>query len=67
MVPRAIVNNVTYIPQNVPTLYTAMSAPKVVVMNPLIYGVNSNAFVLKFNQTIEIVLINLDSGGHPWQ
>ncbi|KAN0093790.1 Ferroxidase [Hyaloscypha variabilis] len=63
---RAIVNNVTYIPQNVPTLYTAMSAPKDVVMNPLIYGVNSNAFVLKFNQTIEIVLINLDSSGHPW-
>jgi len=44
-----------------------MSTPKDVVMNPLIYGVNSNAFVLKFNQTIEIVLINLDSGGHPWQ
>jgi iron transport multicopper oxidase len=63
---RAIVNNVTYVAQKVPTLYTAMSAPKDVVMNPLIYGVNSNSFVLKLNQTIEIVLINEDSGNHPW-
>jgi len=44
-----------------------MSAPKDVVMNPLIYGVNSNPFVIKSNQIVEIVLIDLDSGDHPWQ
>jgi iron transport multicopper oxidase len=67
LLPRAIVNNVTYVGQKVPTLYTAMSAPKDVVMNPLIYGVNSNPFVIKLNQIVEIVLINQDTGGHPWQ
>jgi iron transport multicopper oxidase len=63
---RATINGVSYVGQKVPTLFTAMSAPKNVVMNPLIYGANSNSFVFKLNQTVEIVLINEDSGGHPW-
>lgn len=44
-----------------------MSAPKDVVMNPLIYGVNSNPFVLNYSDVVEVVLINQDSGAHPWQ
>lgn len=31
-----------------------------------IYGVNTNPFVLKYNEVIEIVLNNLDTGKHPW-
>lgn len=63
---RATINNITWIPQTVPTLYTVLSAPAKYVMNPAIYGVNSNAQVLKYNDVIEIVLINNDNGHHPW-
>jgi hypothetical protein len=66
LLTRAIINNVTYIPQTVPTLYTALSAGAD-VMNPIVYGVNSNAFVLKYGEVVEIVLINNDGGDHPWQ
>jgi len=44
-----------------------MSAPKDVVMNEAIYGVNTNSFVLKLGEIVEVVLINGDGGGHPWQ
>lgn len=70
---RAIINNkiynenITYVPQKVPTLYTAISAPSEYVSNHLIYGVHSNPSVLKYNDVIEIVLINNDNGAHPWQ
>jgi hypothetical protein len=66
LLTRAIVNNVTYIPQTVPTLYTALSAGAN-AMNPIVYGVNSNSFVLKYGEVVEIVLINNDGGDHPWQ
>jgi hypothetical protein len=36
-------------------------------MNSLVYGVNSNSFVLKYGEVVEIVLINNDGGDHPWQ
>jgi iron transport multicopper oxidase len=64
---RAIINNVTYVTPVLPTLYTAMSAPEDVVMNPLIYGANTNPFVLKYNDIVEVVLTNNDNGAHPWQ
>lgn len=66
-VNRATINGISYVPQKVPTLYTAMSAPKNVVSNPLIYGVNSNPYVVKSGEVVEIVLINNDPGHHPWQ
>lgn len=31
-----------------------------------IYAVNTNAFVLEYNEVVEIVLNNLDTGKHPW-
>lgn len=36
-------------------------------MNPIVYGVNSNSWVLKAGEVIEVVLVNLDEGHHPWQ
>jgi iron transport multicopper oxidase len=33
--------------------------------NPVVYGVNANAFVLNSGQLIEIVINNYDTGGHP--
>ncbi|KAH7336256.1 Cupredoxin [Rhexocercosporidium sp. MPI-PUGE-AT-0058] len=64
-VNRAVINNHSYVPQKVPTLYTALSARKQAT-NPLIYGVNSNSYVLRHNEVVEIVLINHDDGHHPW-
>jgi iron transport multicopper oxidase len=45
---RATINNQTYVPQVVPTLYTALSAPASDVMNPDIYGAGSNPFVVSY-------------------
>ncbi len=58
-------NNHTYLEQKVPTLYTALSVGSD-AQNPLVYGVNSNSFVLKHNEVVEIVLNNLDTGSHPF-
>lgn len=46
---RATINGQTYVQQIVPTLYTALSAPAADVMNPTIYGVASNPFVIAYN------------------
>ncbi|KAK5142597.1 hypothetical protein LTR04_002171 [Oleoguttula sp. CCFEE 6159] len=62
---RATVNNVTYIGQKVPPLYTALTTGSSAT-NPAVYGVNSNAFVLKPNEVVEIVVNNHDTGNHPW-
>ncbi|KAK5634915.1 hypothetical protein RRF57_010627 [Xylaria bambusicola] len=62
---RATINDVTGIPQLVPTLYTALSAGSN-AWNPLVYGVNSVPFVIKHGQVVEIIINNFDTGGHPW-
>src|SRR5271167_3163673 len=33
--------------------------------NPVVYGQNANAFVVKAGQLVEIVINNYDSGDHP--
>jgi iron transport multicopper oxidase len=33
--------------------------------DPRVYGVNSNPMVLNHNAVIEVVINNLDGGGHP--
>jgi len=50
----------------VPTLFTAFSAPSGLAANPAIYGVNSNAFVVKQGDVVEIVINNYDPGSHPF-
>lgn len=62
---RAVINDHTYLEQKVPTLYTALSVGSD-AQNPLVYGVNSNPFVVKYNEIVEIRLNNLDTGGHPF-
>ncbi|TKA61866.1 hypothetical protein B0A49_10885 [Cryomyces minteri] len=59
-------NNITYIPQRVPSLFTALSAPPGLAEKPQIYGVNSNAFVVKLGDVVEIVINNYDAGSHPF-
>ena len=55
----------TYVTPAVPTLYTALSAGEL-ADNATVYGVNTNPYVLKHNQIIEIVLNNNDTGRHPF-
>jgi iron transport multicopper oxidase len=61
----AFFNDITYVAPKVPTLYTALSAGDLAT-NPVIYGRDTNSFVLKHNQVIEIILNNLDPGKHPF-
>ncbi|KAG0636008.1 Cupredoxin [Tuber brumale] len=61
----AFFNEITYVAPKVPTLYTALSAGEHAT-NPAIYGRDTNSFVLKHNQVIEIILNNLDPGKHPF-
>ena len=62
--PRSCFNNLTYIPQNVPTLYTAATTGNNNT-NPGIYG-QVNPFVVKYGDIVQIVVNNLDAAGHPF-
>lgn len=61
----AFFNNVTYVAPKVPTLYSVLTSGSL-ASNNAIYGVNSNPFVLDYQQTVELVLNNLDTGKHPF-
>ncbi len=61
----AFFNDVTYVRPKVPSLYTALTTDEF-ASNSIVYGVNSNSFVLGYNQVIEIVLNNHDPGKHPF-
>ncbi|KAL2020766.1 hypothetical protein VTK56DRAFT_7964 [Thermocarpiscus australiensis] len=61
----AFLNNITYVAPKVPTLYTVLSAGDLAT-NPAVYGTYTHSFVLEKDQTIDIVLNNLDSGKHPF-
>lgn len=61
----AFFNNLTYTPPKVPTLYSVFSSGNLAT-NPLIYGTNTNTFVLQYGEIVEIVLNNMDPGLHPF-
>jgi iron transport multicopper oxidase len=61
----AFFNDITYVSPKVPTLYSVLSTgPN--ATNPVIYGSNTNSFILKTNEVVEIVLNNVDPGKHPF-
>ena len=60
----AIVNNVTYSPPTVPTMFTALTSGEECT-NPAIYGNPANTFVLDHLDMIYFAINNHDSGGHP--
>lgn len=47
-----------------PSLYTALSVGDDAT-NPIVYGYAANAQVLDYNDTVEVVINNFDTGGHP--
>ncbi|CAK9440231.1 uncharacterized protein LODBEIA_P43310 [Lodderomyces beijingensis] len=61
----AFFNNVTYVKPKIPTLFTALSAGRLAT-NELVYGTNTNSFVLQGDDVVDIVLNNLDTGKHPF-
>lgn len=61
----AFFNDITYVAPKVPTLYTTLSTGANAT-NPLIYGHDTNPFVLAQNQVVEIILNNDDPGKHPF-
>jgi len=63
-IPRAYFNNITYVPQIVPTLYSAISTGKD-YSNPIVYG-PVNPFVVSSGQIVEIVMNNFDAAIHPF-
>jgi iron transport multicopper oxidase len=65
----AFFNDITYVSPKVPTLYTVLSTGSNAT-NPLIYGHDTNSFVLAQNQVVEIILNNDDPGKYvalPYQ
>lgn len=64
-IARAVINNITYLPQKVPSLYTAISVGENYSSNPLVYG-QVNPFVLKYGEVVEIIVNNNHNNLHPW-
>ncbi|PKS11058.1 hypothetical protein jhhlp_002819, partial [Lomentospora prolificans] len=63
-IPRAFLNNVSYVSQKTPTLYTALSVGED-ASSPEVYG-QVNPHVIERGQVIEIILNNLTPGHHPF-
>lgn len=61
----AFFNNITYTAPKVPTLMTVLSSGDD-ALNPFIYGTNTNTFVLKKGEIVDLVVNNLDTGKHPF-
>lgn len=61
----AFFNNITYVHPKVPTLYSVLSSGEL-ADNAVIYGSNTNTFVLQDGEVVQIVLNNMDPGFHPF-
>jgi iron transport multicopper oxidase len=61
----AFFNDITYVRPSVPSTYTALTAGDLAA-NSQVYGSHTNAFVLGYQQAIEIVVNNHDPGKHPF-
>lgn len=64
----AMFNGKTFRPPKVPSLYTVLSTHgnTNLTTNELIYGTNTNSFVLQGDEVVEIILNNMDPGKHPF-
>ncbi|KAK8172072.1 putative ferrooxidoreductase Fet3 [Phyllosticta citrichinensis] len=61
----AFFNDITYVAQKVPTLYSVLTSGSAAT-NPVIYGRDTNTYVLGKGQTIDVILNNMDTGKHPF-
>ncbi|KAJ1728668.1 ferroxidase fet3, partial [Coemansia biformis] len=58
------INNITYAPPKVPTLYTALSMGAD-ALDPRVYGPQTHAVVLKHNEVVELTINNPGALPHP--
>lgn len=65
MLFRFDINNESYIGQNVPSLYSALTVGGNYSSNPLVYG-QVSPYVVKYNDVVEIVINNKHTNLHPW-
>jgi iron transport multicopper oxidase len=61
----AFFNDITYVRPKVPSLYTALTTDEF-ASNSIVYGINTNSFILGSNQVVEVVVNNHDTGKHPF-
>lgn len=61
----AAFNNISYIAPQVPAMFSASTMGSLSA-NPAIYGPNSNAYILRHNDMVEVQLFNWDAGKHPF-
>ncbi|KAI8611802.1 iron transport multicopper oxidase FET3 precursor [Chytriomyces sp. MP71] len=59
-------NNIPFIMPNTPILYSALTLGSDLKANPAAYGPNSQAMVTDFDKPTEIIIVNGDSGIHPF-
>jgi iron transport multicopper oxidase len=64
-ISRFMVNNITYVEPDVPSLFTALTVGDQYVGNPRVYG-PAHPIVLKHNDIVEIIINNQHSNLHPW-
>ncbi|CAP72621.1 uncharacterized protein PODANS_2_530 [Podospora anserina S mat+] len=62
--PRACFNNLTYIDQKVPALYSAATTGDD-NSNPIVYG-QINPFIVNYGDVVQIVVNNQDAATHPF-
>lgn len=63
-IPRACFNGQPYVPQTVPTLYSAATTDDD-NSDPVVYG-GVNPFVVSTNEVVDLVVNNLDAAIHPF-
>jgi iron transport multicopper oxidase len=64
-VQRFTINNITYLPQKVPTLYTALTVGDDFSSNPEVYG-QVNPFVVNYGEVVEIIVNDHHENLHPF-
>ena len=64
-IARSVINNVTYLPPRIPSLYTAATVGVNHSSNPEVYG-QVNPFILKYGENVEIIVNNNHNNLHPW-
>ncbi|KAI9273843.1 Cupredoxin [Helicostylum pulchrum] len=62
---RGMFNEVPYLSPKIPTLNTLLTQGNY-SLEPEVYGPQTQAIILKHLEMVEIVLINLDAGAHPF-
>ena len=63
-ISRFTINGSTYLPQKVPSLYTALTVGSNYSSDPLVYG-QVNPFILKYGEVVEIIVNNYHTNLHP--